>query len=94
MLRVWAFHILRRSPPLQDCDLLIDGLFGFGMERQITEPIASDIHQLDRWSMPILSIDLPSGLHTDTGEALGKAVKATRTFVWDCGSKDYYKIEH
>ncbi|MGL4621972.1 MAG: NAD(P)H-hydrate dehydratase [Chroococcidiopsis sp.] len=74
--------------PLQDCDLLIDGLFGFGMERQITEPIASEIHQLDRWSMPILSIDLPSGLHTDTGEVLGKAVKATRTFclgLWKQG---------
>jgi len=74
--------------PLQDCDLLIDGLFGFGMERQITEPIASDIHQLDRWSKPILSIDLPSGLHTDTGEVLGTAIKATRTFclgLWKQG---------
>lgn len=74
--------------PLQDCDLLIDGLFGFGMERQITEPIATAIHQLERWSVPILSIDLPSGLHADTGEALGTAIKATRTFclgLWKQG---------
>jgi len=83
--------------PLQDCDLLIDGLFGFGMERQITEPIASDIHQLDRWSKPILSIDLPSGLHTDTGEVLGTAIKATRTFclgLWKQGLLQDQALEY
>ena len=83
--------------PLQDCDLLIDGLFGFGMERQITDPVATAIHQLDRWSMPILSIDLPSGLHTDTGEVLGTAIKATRTFclgLWKQGLLQDQALEY
>ncbi|MEW5857851.1 MAG: NAD(P)H-hydrate dehydratase [Cyanobacteriota bacterium] len=66
--------------PLQECDLIIDGLFGFGLERAIAEPIFSAIHQLNQWSKPVISIDLPSGLHTDTGEVLGTAVRATHTF--------------
>lgn len=73
---------------LQECDLLIDGLFGYGMERTITDPIASAIARLNEWNQPILSIDLPSGLHTDTGEVLGTAVRANRTFclgLWKQG---------
>ena len=52
---------------LSDCDLLIDGLFGFGLERTLTDPVATAINQLNEWNKPIISIDLPSGLHTDTG---------------------------
>ncbi|MEH2039611.1 NAD(P)H-hydrate dehydratase [Nostoc sp.] len=65
---------------LPDSDLLIDGLFGFGLERNLTDPIASAINQLNELSIPIYSIDLPSGLHTDTGEVLGTAIRATHTF--------------
>ncbi|NMG06376.1 NAD(P)H-hydrate dehydratase [Brasilonema sp. UFV-L1] len=74
--------------PLQNCDLLIDGLFGFGLERTLTEPVATAINQLNEWNKPIISIDLPSGLQTDTGEVLGTAVRATYTFclgLWKLG---------
>jgi NAD(P)H-hydrate epimerase len=69
-----------RLDSLQECDLIIDGLFGFGLERSLSESIATAINELNRWRQPIISIDLPSGLHTDTGEALGTAVRATHTF--------------
>ncbi|MEH2163359.1 MAG: NAD(P)H-hydrate dehydratase [Nostoc sp.] len=65
---------------LPDSDLLIDGLFGFGLERNLTDSIASAINQLNELSVPIYSIDLPSGLHTDTGVVLGTAIRATHTF--------------
>ncbi|MCW5316641.1 NAD(P)H-hydrate dehydratase [Nostoc sp. KVJ3] len=65
---------------LPDSDLLIDGLFGFGLEKNLTDPIASAINQLNELSVPIYSIDLPSGLHTNTGEVLGTAIRATHTF--------------
>ncbi|MGK7900215.1 MAG: NAD(P)H-hydrate dehydratase [Hormoscilla sp.] len=65
---------------LQDCHLLIDGLFGFGLERTISEGLAEAVNELNSWSKPVLSIDIPAGIHTDTGEVLGTAVRATRTF--------------
>ena len=66
--------------PLYHCDLIIDGLFGFGQTRSLSGEIANAINQLNQWSQPIVSIDLPSGIHTDTGEVLGTAVRASRTF--------------
>ncbi|MEM9905659.1 MAG: NAD(P)H-hydrate epimerase, partial [Cyanobacteria bacterium P01_D01_bin.44] len=63
----------------QDCDYLIDGLFGFGLERPIEGSLAAAIATLNNTNLPILSIDLPSGIHTDTGQILGTAVKATHT---------------
>ncbi|MFN6569787.1 NAD(P)H-hydrate dehydratase [Dendronalium sp. ChiSLP03b] len=73
---------------LQDCDFLVDGLFGFGLERTLTDPIAAAIDRLNEWNKPIISIDLPSGLHTDTGEVLGTAIRATHTLclgLWKLG---------
>ena len=65
--------------PLQDYDLLIDGLFGFGLERPLSGAIATVVDQINQWPQPVFSIDLPSGLHTDTGAVLGTAIQATHT---------------
>ncbi|MEA5616524.1 NAD(P)H-hydrate dehydratase [Cronbergia sp. UHCC 0137] len=64
---------------LGSCDFLIDGLFGFGLEKAITDPIAAIINQINQQNQTIISIDLPSGLHTDTGEVLGTGIRATHT---------------
>ncbi len=64
---------------LQNCDVLIDGLFGFGLNRPLVGWIGEAIEQVNQWPQPIVSIDLPSGLHTDTGEVLGIAIKATHS---------------
>jgi NAD(P)H-hydrate epimerase len=65
--------------PLYSCDLIIDGLFGFGQTRSLTGEIAEAVEQLNQWTQPVVSIDIPSGIHTDTGEVLGTAIRATRT---------------
>jgi ADP-dependent NAD(P)H-hydrate dehydratase / NAD(P)H-hydrate epimerase len=73
---------------LQTCDLIIDGLFGFGLERSLTGIVADVINTINDWQIPVLSIDLPSGLHTDSGAALGTAVRATHTLclgLWKRG---------
>nr|WP_293127908.1 NAD(P)H-hydrate dehydratase [Microcoleus sp. bin38.metabat.b11b12b14.051] len=64
---------------LKNCNLLIDGLFGFGLEREITNPTAAAIDQINNLNIPIFSIDIPSGIHTDTGEVLGTAIRAKHT---------------
>ncbi len=75
-------------PPLQSADFLIDGLFGFGLERPITGDLADQIQRCNQSTLPIVSLDLPSGLHTDTGAILGTAICATRTLclgLWKQG---------
>jgi NAD(P)H-hydrate epimerase len=73
---------------LPSYDFLIDGLFGFGLERKITDSIATAINYFNNKNQPIISIDIPSGLHTDTGEVLGTAIQANYTFclgLWKQG---------
>ena len=60
---------LRRLPA---CDLVIDAAFGTGLRGSYDAPLAGD-------GVPVLAIDLPSGLDADTGEASDGAVRATRT---------------
>ena len=64
---------------LQECNLIIDGLFGFGLTRPLSGNIAAIVNKINGWKKPVVSIDLPSGINTDTGEVLGTAVKATHT---------------
>lgn len=62
-----------------DCDIWVDGLFGFGLGREITGAVAQLVQQINDAGAPIVSIDLPSGIQTDTGQALGTAIQATHT---------------
>jgi ADP-dependent NAD(P)H-hydrate dehydratase / NAD(P)H-hydrate epimerase len=73
---------------LAHCHTIIDGLFGFGLERDITGSIATLINHINDWQRPVISIDLPSGLHTDSGQIMGTAIRATHTFclgLWKQG---------
>ena len=64
---------------LKNCNLLVDGLFGFGLEREITNPTAAAIDEINNLNIAVFSIDIPSGIHTDTGEVLGTAIRAKHT---------------
>ncbi|MFM7887233.1 MAG: NAD(P)H-hydrate epimerase, partial [Pseudanabaena sp.] len=40
---------------LQDCDLIVDGIFGFGLERDVTGEIMIAMHTINNWQKPVLS---------------------------------------
>lgn len=60
-------------------DLYVDALFGTGLVRPVTGPWAEAITALNAQRAPVLALDLPSGLHADTGCVLGVAVRASVT---------------
>jgi NAD(P)H-hydrate epimerase len=89
--------VIETVPALQTCDLFIDGLFGFGLERTLSGEIAPLIEQINQWSTPVVSIDLPSGLHTDTGCVLGTAIHADLTLclgLWKQGLLQDHALEY
>lgn len=77
--------------PLQDCQLIIDGLFGFGLTRDLAENIIEVINIINSWSQSIVSIDLPSGIHTDTGAVLGSAIKASHTLCLGLWKRAFFQ---
>ncbi|XHS78173.1 NAD(P)H-hydrate dehydratase [Burkholderiaceae bacterium UC74_6] len=62
-----------------DTSLVIDALFGLGLKRAIEGAWAERIAQINALPVPVLSIDLPSGLDADRGQPLGPTVRADHT---------------
>ena len=73
-------------------DIIVDGIFGVGLTRNLegvyAETVSAIRNAADAGSK-VISVDLPSGIHTDTGEIMGCAVNATETVAFA-----YYKPGH
>jgi hydroxyethylthiazole kinase-like uncharacterized protein yjeF len=68
--------------PEKSWGLVIDGLFGIGLARDISGDYAAMVDYASRSRCPVLALDIPSGLHSDTGRVLGRAVRATHTVTF------------
>lgn len=68
---------------LSEAEVAVDAMLGTGLERDVEGPFRRAIESLTLAGIPVLAIDIPSGLHADTGRALGTAVNAdvTITFI-------------
>ena len=70
------------QPILQDSDLVVDALFGTGLSADVTGAYAEAIDAINEARRPVAALDIPSGLHADTGRTLGRAVRATLTITF------------
>jgi NAD(P)H-hydrate epimerase len=63
--------------------VLVDGLFGTGLDRPLEGPAAEAVRAMNAAGPALLALDIPSGLHADSGRVLGLATVAavTVTFV-------------
>lgn len=73
-------------PMLQDLlrrnfALIVDGLFGIGLDRPLDAPWRKFIATLNESKIPILAVDVPSGLISETGETFGVAIEAELTLT-------------
>ncbi len=66
-----------RIPPR--ADLIVDALLGTGLDREVRGDWARAIESADAHLAPKFAIDIPSGLHADTGRVLGVALRAEAT---------------
>lgn len=64
---------------VQHADLFVDALLGTGLDKPLRDPIASIVAWLNKQPQPTMAIDIPTGLHADTGVILGAAVQAETT---------------
>ncbi len=63
-------------------DGIIDALFGTGLDRDVDGLCRKAIDLINASGRPVLSLDIPSGVHGDTGEILGAAVRADHTVAF------------
>ncbi|MCX7629997.1 MAG: NAD(P)H-hydrate dehydratase [Geminicoccaceae bacterium] len=62
--------------------LLVDALFGTGLDRPLEQPAASWVERAHAHQGPVVAVDVPSGVHGGTGAVLGCAVAASLTVTF------------
>jgi hydroxyethylthiazole kinase-like uncharacterized protein yjeF len=64
---------------LRSADLALDGIVGIGGAGSLRDPAAAAVRVLAAAEVPIVAVDIPSGVEADTGAVVGEAVRATVT---------------
>jgi len=67
---------------LGKADLVIDALFGAGLDRPLSGDAAQAVDTLNRSGVPVVAVDLPSGINGSSGAVMGCAVQAAETVTF------------
>ena len=70
--QAWELHFSE----LSDCTLIVDAIFGTGLNAPVSGLIQSVIADVNASGIPVVSIDLPSGLSADSSEPIGDSIEA------------------
>lgn len=97
----WAFLALNAGVDCQpaddaldaDVELIVDALLGIGLKGPVHGVIATAIHQINASGLPVLSLDVPSGLNADTGEVANCCVKANTTLTFIAPKTGLYTLD-
>ncbi|MFH1826203.1 MAG: NAD(P)H-hydrate epimerase [bacterium] len=96
------YQILKKLQPeiftsdlskIAEADLIIDAIFGIGLQSLVCGPQSLIIKSLNKSGKPILAVDVPSGLNADTGEVMGVAIKAGTTVTFVAEKQGFCKAE-
>src|SRR6478672_11300000 len=91
---LWTGPVVAPSLALvDDRPLVIDALFGAGLTRPVEGIAAELIERIDRDRLTLIAVDVPSGLHGDTGEIMGVAPHAQETVTFFRAKPGHYSLE-
>ena len=66
----------------QDFDVVIDALYGAGLDRPLEQTLQEKLKRLNESGVPVIAVDLPSGVFGQSGIIKGEAVKAAKTVTF------------
>lgn len=64
------------------CDFIVDGMLGTGLDSDLRGDYKEAAEWMNNNPVPTFAMDIPTGLHADTGQLMGTAVQATETFAF------------
>lgn len=67
---------------LDEFDLIVDGLLGTGIRGEVGDEWRAAIESINRAAIPVLALDIPSGLDGESGNVLGIAVRSNLTITF------------
>jgi len=82
ILKNLGLNPLRDNPSWEDYDLIVDSLFGTGFEPPVKGKAVQIIKEINSTDIPVLSVDIPSGLSADSGRVFEPCIKASVTVTF------------
>jgi len=83
MANRWNGHITSLEvKSLEGAELVVDALFGTGLARPLDGDIRAIVEALNARKVPVVAVDIASGIETDSGAVLGAAVRADLTVTF------------
>jgi hydroxyethylthiazole kinase-like uncharacterized protein yjeF len=70
-------------------DIIVDSIFGTGLNGKLNDKYKLLIESINAQNLPILAVDIPSGLDCDSGEPLGAAIMAKYTVTFVAAKKGF-----
>jgi len=74
--------LIKQNVSFKDCDIIIDSVFGIGLNRPVTEELQILFRDVNDSPARVIAIDIPSGVRTDTGQVDPVAIKADLTLTF------------
>lgn len=84
IVHYYKIPVIPATTDMSDYTTIVDAIFGVGLDRPVTGQFADWVNAINAASAKVFSVDVPSGLNSDTGEPQGATVKAdaTSTFAY------------
>jgi NAD(P)H-hydrate epimerase len=73
-----------------DFDFIVDGMLGTGLNSDVRSNYAKAVKWINKQNKPVFAIDIPTGLHSDSGAIMGCAVQANHTFALGGKKQGFY----
>lgn len=70
---------LLTAPDFCGVSAVVDALFGIGLTRPLSGEVLAAVNAINAAGLPVLAVDIPSGINSDTGAVMGGALRATAT---------------
>jgi hydroxyethylthiazole kinase-like uncharacterized protein yjeF len=81
--KAWSGAVKAAAPAgLAGVQVVIDALFGAGLDRDVQGPARAMIEAINEQRVPVIAVDLPSGINGSSGAVMGVAVNASRTVTF------------
>ncbi|MHA2222023.1 MAG: NAD(P)H-hydrate epimerase, partial [Candidatus Thorarchaeota archaeon] len=72
---------VKATKDIAQADIIVDAIMGFGLRSKLREPLLTAVKMINKSSATKYSVDIPSGLDSQTGKVHGAAVKADHTIA-------------